>query len=154
MSGHLVSPGVAVRYPVRYGKANVQSVVQIEALSNLECQGVPCQHGQYREEHRLGPNRSPKYPWVSAYCPPCSKWTIKMCLCDHESLVGITHSIIPNLNSRLVPIDPIGLVKTLKQLKVWMDRDSDTLSCWRQKLCHIMCSKCQWHLKACNCQWH
>ena len=63
-------------------------MVRIEALSNLEFQGVPCQHGQHREEHRVGPNRSPKYPWVSAYCPPCSKWTIKMCLCDHESPVG------------------------------------------------------------------
>ena len=63
-------------------------MVQIEAPSNLEFQGVPSQHGQHREEHRVGPNRSPKYPWVSAYCPPCSKWTIKMCLCDHESPVG------------------------------------------------------------------
>ena len=33
-----------------------------------------------------------------------------MCLCDRESPVGITHSIIPNLNSVLVPIDPVGLV--------------------------------------------
>ena len=39
-----------------------------------------------------------------------------MCLCDHESPVGnVTHSMIPNLNSGLVPIDPVGLVPTLYQ---------------------------------------
>ena len=36
-----------------------------------------------------------------------------MCLCDCKSPVGKTHSIIPNLNSGLVPIDPVGLVMYL-----------------------------------------
>ena len=37
---------------------------------------------------------------------------LKMCLCDLESPVG-NHSISPNLNSGLVPIDAVGLVDPL-----------------------------------------
>ena len=88
-------------------------MVQIEALSNLEFQGVPCQHGQNREEHRVGPNRSP----ISIpECQPIEPIVHLVqneqykCVCVIMKVQLVTHSIIPNLNSGLVPIDLVGLV--------------------------------------------
>ena len=75
-------------------------MVQIEAPRTPECQkGIPSQGGQCREEHRVVHHVQEEH-----YQNDQLK-----CVCVIVKVQLVTHSIIPNLNSGLVPISPEGL---------------------------------------------
>ena len=76
-------------HPKTFWRSGWEYMVQIEAPSTPECQeGIPSQGGQWWEEDRVVHHVQEEHYQGNFKWSKCSKWTIKMCLCDRESPVG------------------------------------------------------------------